>query len=103
VEMQEPSTSSKHQQKPTQKVTGEDPLAPLIKFLKKASTSKKADKKIKEDSKPVGITDKSNEFQKIIIPLKVNTETVTALAEDKPKTEGSKKASTSKQATEDQK
>jgi hypothetical protein len=84
-------------------VTGEDPLAPLIKVLKKVGTLKKADKKIKEDSKPVGIADKSGEFQKFIIALKVHTEMVTASAEDKPKTEGSKKASTSKQATEDEK
>ena len=68
-------------------------MAPLIKVLKKVSTSKKADKKIEEDSKLVINADKSGEFQKFIIPLKVDPETVTASAEDKPKTAGSNKAS----------
>jgi hypothetical protein len=67
-------------------------LAPLTKG------SKKAEKKIEEDSESVGNMDKFGELQKSIINLKVHPQTVTTPADDKPKTKGSNKAS--RKATE---
>ena len=61
--------------------------------------SKKADKKIEKDSKPVRNADKSGELQNIIICLKIHPEIVTMPTEDRPKTKGSNKAS--RKATED--
>jgi hypothetical protein len=71
----------------------------ITKGLKKAGTSKKADKKIEEDSKPVRNADKSSELQNIIIHLKIYPEIITTPTEDRPKTKGSNKAS--QKATED--
>jgi hypothetical protein len=68
--------SSKREHKPTQKVMGKNPLAPLTEDLKKTRALKKAaeNEKTKGDSKPVGNADDFGEFPTfIVISLKVSS------------------------------